>query len=415
MRTRLGNSVLVEATIDRGPLWQPKLRKEKVSSLAKKAAKSKPQVPSSSDERDQFRSNLLSLVSHELRTPLTGIINSISLLEEYTLQRQGDWKLENPGDFSDLELVRMARRNAQSLQYVLSSLLDLASMDAGAFHLRLREVSLVRLMRRKCEENAKFFSDESVKWILSELHDDPQSVPVLVDPNRISRAMDLIFRVIANTMNKRFPLHVETSLNEVQFKFTIENKFRDEWEEAWQAENATSLFEQAQKTQEEFLARTREGLGSEINIVFQTIQRHQGEAKASMVGNQASLKISLPKLNSIESLKTILESRIYEMSTELSSVALGLVAIPKNESPERFQKALRKSLFRASDASYLLQDEGVCAIILNDCKKSDAPKLIARIEKVLDTELQTGVVTCPDEGADPDFLLELARKRLGNI
>lgn len=86
-----------------------------------------------------FQGNLLSLISHELRTPLTAILNSLSLLSE----NETGAAIGMPRG----EVLEMAYRNAQRLNQTLSSLLDLAALESGTFHIKLREVELQRLAR----------------------------------------------------------------------------------------------------------------------------------------------------------------------------------------------------------------------------------------------------------------------------
>jgi len=85
-----------------------------------------------------FQSNLLSLISHELRTPLTGIINALGVID-------------NEGTSSEMgkEFLSIARRNAQQLNHSLSSLLDLAAIESGAFHVRFTEIDLRRLVQQR--------------------------------------------------------------------------------------------------------------------------------------------------------------------------------------------------------------------------------------------------------------------------
>src|SRR4051812_17953351 len=96
-----------------------------------------------------FQANLLSLISHELRTPLTGILNALSVLEEGAAS----------GDFSADELVRMARHNAQRLHRTLMTLLDLAALESGTFHVRLREIDLIKLVSARLEAHQYLLRD----------------------------------------------------------------------------------------------------------------------------------------------------------------------------------------------------------------------------------------------------------------
>jgi hypothetical protein len=59
-----------------------------------------------------------------------------------------------------------------------------------------------------------------------------------------------------------------------------------------------------------------------------------------------------------------------------------------------------------------LPERNQLALVMDDCKPEDAPRLLARIEKGLGRTLRSGVAACPAEGFEPVYLIELATKRL---
>ncbi|MGE4106156.1 MAG: sensor histidine kinase [Bacteriovoracia bacterium] len=379
-----------------------------------------------------FQSNLLSLISHELRTPLTGILNSLGILEE-----QGD----TPGEFSVKELVGMARRNALRLHQTLGELLDLAAMESGTFHARLREIDFPRLVHRRCAANAVLFKGQGLQFEFvgnatfpiggqpGDLAGSEQLVdvtaPILGDPQKLGRAVDLVLQVLVARAQPGSHVQIKYAPHAIDFRFEIPAPMAEEWKSHWVeasvafksgAGSAGAAFRGTVGTQEAFLTRTREGIGSELLLVHQILHLHHGkftqQAQSSPGKVEIVLTLSLPELSSRDAIRAVISSRIFESSTDLSSVALALIAVPSGEDVDAFRGQMRKCLFRASDAAYSLADRGEVAIVMDDCKLGDAPRLLGRIEKTLGSRLKYGIVTCPEEGTDPETLLELAEKRL---
>ena len=52
---------------------------------------------------------------------------------------------------------------------------------------------------------------------------------------------------------------------------------------------------------------------------------------------------------------------------------------------------------------------------MDDCKKEDLPRLLSRISKGVGFELKVGVASCPEEGIDPDVLIEVASRKLDSL
>jgi PAS domain S-box-containing protein len=80
---------------------------------------------------DRLKNEFVSTVSHELRTPLTSIRGSLGLLEG------GVGGSMSP---KGLELVRIARSNADRLIRLINDILDLEKMEAGKLELKITAV-----------------------------------------------------------------------------------------------------------------------------------------------------------------------------------------------------------------------------------------------------------------------------------
>jgi PAS domain S-box-containing protein len=75
----------------------------------------------------RMKSEFVSTVSHELRTPLTSVRGALGLLEA---------GVAGPISPQGLDLIRIARENAERLIRLISDMLDLDKIEAGKFNLR---------------------------------------------------------------------------------------------------------------------------------------------------------------------------------------------------------------------------------------------------------------------------------------
>jgi hypothetical protein len=197
------------------------------------------------------------------------------------------------------------------------------------------------------------------------------------------------------------------------------------WRSAWSQAQAgyqggvaspASAFSGALQSEAAFLTRMEEGLGSEFLLIFEIARLHQGRFSAefdpALRDRAVRLVLELPELTSEAGLHAVLASRAYQASMELGTVALGLVQVPAGTAVEAFRSQVKKTLFRATDAVYALPKRRQIALVMDDCKPEDAPRLLARIERAFGQALHYGVAACPSEGTDPTHLLELAERRL---
>lgn len=338
-----------------------------------------------------------------------GILNALTLLEE-----------SDGAEFSASELTAMARKNAQQLHRTLSELLDLASIDSKAFHLRLREIDLPRLVHARILGRASSFRDHGVE-VSTPDGKGKSAIPVLADPQKLGRAIDLCLDAILAKVERGTVLVARVQAHQVEFEFKLQAGLESLWSSHWEqsAEGARSgvgspgsAFAEAMKTEQEFLTRVEEGLGSELLLVHEIMRRHEGGFSCEQKGLEVKVKLEVPELSSEEGLRAVLASRALSASTEVNSVALSLLAVPAGTPVGKFQEQVRRALFRSTDAAYLLPESKQVALVMDDCKPEDGPRLLARIERSLGQKLKHGTVNCPADGADPFQLIELARRRL---
>ncbi len=360
-----------------------------------------------------FQANLLSLISHELRTPLTGILNALSVLNEQ----------ENFEGVPVREMVGMAVSNAQRLHHSLSSLLDLAAIETGVFRVRLKEVDFLRVAADRVRAFEPRMRERSLRWKISRsvVKEAEEGTPLLGDPQKLSRAVELCLEILLNRAEAGTDAKFEIEPDHYQIEFQLQSGTEAEWERDWSQALAgfrggvaspVSAFAGTVRSEREFLTRTREGLGSEFLLIHEILRLHRGKFTQRCSGRTVRLRFEVPRLESEEAVRAVLTSRAYEATSGLQSIAFGLIAVPEGEDARGFRRKLKGALFRSSDAVYLLEDTGRLALVMDDCKKEDAPGLLSRIERALGQKLVCGLVHCPEDGADPAVLLKVAAARL---
>jgi signal transduction histidine kinase len=89
-------------------------------------------------ELDRLKSNFLAMISHELRTPLTSVIGySEMLLEGMAGEIQGE----------QADYIRTIKDKGESLLELISSLLDISKIEAGALRLNLSEFDIPEIVQ----------------------------------------------------------------------------------------------------------------------------------------------------------------------------------------------------------------------------------------------------------------------------
>jgi len=366
-----------------------------------------------------FQSNLLSLISHELRTPLMGVLNALSMFEE----------AQATGTLTSTELVRMALSNAQRLNRTLSALLDLAEIESGNFHAQLREIALSRLIKGHIDIAESLFKEKGIRIVVDSGNVEEGLVtPVLADAKKFGRAIDLCFQSVARRAEKNSIIKIRVSADNVVIVFVLSAGSESLWETAWTealtgAEGGVlspgSAFAGTLQSEQAFLTRMEEGLGSELLLVHEIMRIHRGkffaEVKKEHPSSVVTLTLKLPQISPEEGLRRVIASRAVRVAPEhgsLGSVALGLLTVPSDTDMKGFSDEIRKSLFRASDAVYALPQRRMLALILEDCKPEDAPLLLKRISEKVGRGIKFGVSVSPEDGSDADQLIQLAELRL---
>jgi hypothetical protein len=366
-----------------------------------------------------FQSNLLSLISHELRTPLMGILNSLSMLGDAV----GGGPDADVG-IPPIELVQMARQNANRLNRTLAALLDLAQLESGVFHARLREIDFAKTVKNRVDSIEGELRDSALE---AKFH-AAKAVPILADAQKVVRAVDLCLQAIMPRAKRESVIQITINGAVVEFSFQMKPESLENWQQAWfQAQagfqggiaSPTSAFAGVLQSEQAFLTRSEEGLGSEFLLLHEIMRLHHGrfleKRRTSSEGDVFSLLLEFTRVETEDDVRAILTSRAYDVSTELATVALVLMDVPKGQSSEAFAELLKSHLFRSSDAVYPLPERSQIALVIDDCKAEDIPGLLSRIKQGLPEgafSSRLGWAQCPADGHDPGLLFDLAAERI---
>lgn len=352
---------------------------------------------------ERTKHDLLSLVSHELRTPLTGVLNALKMLSgEDILPKEREM------------FVGMALRNAERLNSTLNELLDLSKLVSGRLVCRFQEVSLKTVLLPIVD---RFCDRANAAGYKLSANIDRELPVILGDAFRLEQ----VFRAICeNALKFATPggkLVVRVAVERVgKIVFELSNPTSSKISEK-ELKEIFSVFSQ----RESVLDRVHEGVGGSLAIASETVLQHEGLLDAKLQNGHFSVRVELPVLDNERALIKVLESRIYALRTELGATSLLILEVPV-KSFQAIVSTLRSALFRASDAVYTLPRAGQVAVVMDDCKKADAPKIVARLFEEMNreaakflTNARAGLASFPEDSTDPEELLVLARQRLEKV
>ncbi|HTN32981.1 MAG TPA: ATP-binding protein [Marinobacter sp.] len=132
------------------------------------------------DERDaisEMKENFVSNISHELRTPLTSINGALKLM---------DSGAADPLPERAKEMNKLALRNGQRLQLLISDLLDLSKLSAGKFTVTLEQVTLLPVIQSALAGSQATADEHNI--LLSGTCD--ASLVVVADGHRLRQVLD---------------------------------------------------------------------------------------------------------------------------------------------------------------------------------------------------------------------------------
>lgn len=319
-----------------------------------------------------------------------GVLNSLEILAQ---NQENEW-------------VRMAQKNARRLEHSLETLLDLAALEGSLFHARLREVDLQRWWQGFQFSNQ--FPNYRVEF-------KKKNTVFLIDPQKLGKAVDLILRLISARSSKA---EIQLSPEEFVFEFELTSEQEKKWTLIWSQSTAGiqsgitspfSAFSGLVQSEESFLSRGEEGLGSELLLIHEIALLHDGKFRSEKKALpqkkfRITLTLEFPKLSREEGILAVLKSR---MKKSFESIALILI---HGDSAENFQSQIEKLLFRADDVVYGW-GKNQLAILMDGYREGAPSRVIERIQKEW-SSFSYGVAQYPQDGFEPETLLAVAEKRM---
>lgn len=372
-------------------------------------------------EIERVKLDLLSLVSHELRTPLTSVLNALRMLKEEELS------VPDRGRMLD-----MALRNAEKLNSTLGQLLDLSRLVSDRLVCRFSEVSMKHLVTSQLD---RFLEEADANRLQVQVNGSVENFPVLLaDGPRLEKVLASLFENAQrfSPPSSKIVLKLKTGVKQSALPqgLMIAKPVRADVQyvlieltnsivpgSVSPDDDVFGIFSQ----QEGILDRMHEGVGGSLAIGFEVLKQHSGALHAKATHDQFSVWLALPILENEQALLKVLESRLYALRTEVGALSLMVLEV-EPRLLKQIHEALKSALFRASDTVYSLADTSQIAVLMDDCKKADAPKIVKRLLSSLGAEAtrlldgaKVGLSCCPEDATDPEQLLSTARRHLEPI
>lgn len=361
--------------------------------------------------------DLLSLISHELRTPLSSVLNALRILKEDELSAPERSKF-----------LAMAFRNAEKLNATLSQLLDLSKIVSGRLVCRFQEMSLRQIVQAQLEE----FEIEAMKLGRRiKVTGAVEELPVVLgDAPRIAQLVRSLFEnaLRFSPDESRIDFTIRTAVSRAMLSkgdainigglaraaefivLELENRV----DAAAAPVDAGAIFDVFSQ-QESVLDRAHEGVGGSLAIAAEVARQHGGKMHARVDDGKFTVWLVLPILRSEAAFLKVLESRLFALKTEIGATSLVVFKLGPSD-VRAVHEGLRHALFRASDTVYGLEESNEVTVLMDDCKKVDAPKIVRRLIESLGPaaagllkSAKVGLANSPDDGTEPLVLLEHAR------
>lgn len=224
---------------------------------------------------DLLREDMLSMIYHDLRSPLSNIVSSLDIMTT----------LYNSADSENLlSVVNIARRSADRIQRLVSSLLDINRLESGQAIVSQQAINLSTLTGEVINAMKPVF--ESRRQVLTNLV--PEKLPpVWVD-------MDMIRRVMINLLENASKF----TTSEGSIKIGADRE--GEWMQVWVEDNGPGIPLSDQERIFHKFTRLKEkespsGLGVGLAFCRLAVEGHGGKIWVeSQIGHGAKFILTLP-------------------------------------------------------------------------------------------------------------------------
>jgi PAS domain S-box-containing protein len=158
---------------------------------------------------EKQKAELLAVMSHEMRTPLNGMLGTLELVDDQSL------------DARHQRYLRIVRDSGRILLGHVNDVLDISRLDAGKMTLRKSGFDLVRLLEEIVDNQGQHASARGNRLIL--VPPNPELHRVYGDPDRLRQILlNLIGNAIKFTWNGRITLEADCAagLESVELRVT---------------------------------------------------------------------------------------------------------------------------------------------------------------------------------------------------
>jgi PAS domain S-box-containing protein len=160
-------------------------------------------------ELDDAKTQFLATVSHELRTPLTSIVSFAELI-----------KSEVPGlDPEAGEYLTIIQRNAERLIRLVSDLLQLNRLEAGAVLLDLTQVQVPAVAEQAVQAASAGAAEQGIRLTLS-VREGPD---IVADPTRLQQVFDNLISNAVKFSREHGQVQVRAHCDDDEWQVEIED------------------------------------------------------------------------------------------------------------------------------------------------------------------------------------------------
>jgi signal transduction histidine kinase len=245
---------------------------ERLAAALEREQRARKEVETASYLKDEF----LMTVSHELRTPLTAIYGWARVLNTREMPKE-----------EQARAIAAIERNAHAQTRLIDDLLDVSRAISGKLRLEPRTINVAEVLRAAVETMSPAMAAKGIRF---EAEYDPQTPPILADPDRLQQ---IAWNLLSNA-TKFTPEHGAVNLRLSHTDTQVEITVADTGS-GIDAEFLPHVFERFR--QADVGSRRRYGgLGLGLAIVRHLVELHGGTVTAESAGRDqgATFRVRLP-------------------------------------------------------------------------------------------------------------------------
>ncbi|MGE4357309.1 MAG: ATP-binding protein [Candidatus Omnitrophota bacterium] len=369
----------------------------------------------------KIKSDFVSMVSHEFRTPLTSIKESIGIILD------GEAGEINP---EQMKFLRIAEKNVERLNNLVSDLLDFSKLESGGISLNLRIVNLNMVINGVYEAMYPAIQEKSLE-IKNEL--DRDLPEIWIDEEKISQ---VITNILSNAI-KFSPvggtIRIRTRVLIIDNREHIEVSIRDSGP-GIAPNDIPKLFTPFSQL-ETPLTRKSGGTGLGLAISKNIVELHGGTIGVeSEVGKGSEFYFRLPVYRKDVEFNFMLDEEINKYKTHQIGFSLIFFKLHKYEELRRnlFEKEweelnkrieeIVKRTVRGPKDRVSHYREGEILVVIAETDREGAGKIVERIRDAIDRDefinkispvsLDFGIAVYPDEADKKELLISKAEEEL---